>query len=90
MSNKILVGCLLLALVLMAFFALWVGVVGWNREGDVEMSGHGYAAMAIGIVASFGIGIGLMALVFHSARTGHDEDAQRSQVLNPEDRDHKV
>ena len=90
MSNKVLVGGLLVALVGMALLSLWAGVVGWNLEGDVEMSGHGYAAMTIGIVASFVIGIGLMALVFHSARTGHDEDAQRNQILNPEDRDHKA
>lgn len=90
MSNKVLVGGLLVALVAMALFAMWTAILGWNLEGEVEMSGHGWAAMAIGVVASFGVGIGLMALAFHSARTGHDEDAQRNQVLNPEDRDHKA
>lgn len=90
MGNKILVGGLLVALVLMALLSLWVGVVGWNLESDVEMSGHGYAAMAIGVVASFAVGIGLMALAFHSSRTGHDEEAQRSQFRSSEDREHKA
>ncbi|WP_027582111.1 hypothetical protein [Bradyrhizobium sp. Ai1a-2] len=37
------------------------------------MSGHGYAAMAIGIVFSVVIGVGLMALLFYSSRHGYDE-----------------
>jgi hypothetical protein len=39
------------------------------------MSGHGYAAMAIGIVASLVVGIGLMTLVFYSSRKGYDDAA---------------
>ena len=71
MGTKVLI-VILLAL---AAIAVWTGFVGWNLEADVEMSGHGYAAMAIGIVASLVVGIGLMTLVFYSSRRGYDEAA---------------
>lgn len=53
--------------------ALYVMVAGWNLEGDVEMSAHGYVAMALGILFSLLIGAGLMGLVFYSHRRGYDE-----------------
>ena len=75
MGTKLLVA----ALVVLALLALWTGVTGWNLESDVEMSGHGYAAMAIGIVASLAVGIGLMTLVFYSSRKGYDDAAGRDR-----------
>ena len=47
--------------------------------------GHGYAAMAIGIVASLVVGIGLMALVFYSSRRGYDEAAGQDRYRAPDD-----
>jgi hypothetical protein len=41
--------------------------------GPVEMSIHGWIAMGIGVVFSMAVGIGLMALVFFSARQGYDD-----------------
>lgn len=41
--------------------------------GPVEMTIHGWIAMAIGVVFSMAVGIGLMALVFFSARHGYDD-----------------
>ncbi len=52
---------------------IWLGYEGWTRDADVEMSEHGYIAMALGIFFSLVIGIGLMALVFYSGRAGYDE-----------------
>lgn len=68
-------GAWILILVLTAFcaVALWLGVVGWNLHPDVVMSGHGYAAMTLGIVFSLVVGVGLMWLVFYSSRKGYDE-----------------
>lgn len=43
--------------------------------GDTAMSGHGWAAMALGILFTLGLGGGLMALVFYSARRGYDDAA---------------
>jgi hypothetical protein len=37
------------------------------------MPGQGRAALAIGIVLSLIVGIGLMALLFYSSRRGYDE-----------------
>jgi len=40
---------------------------------DITLSFHGKLAMGLGIAVSLLIGIGLMALVFYSARHGHDD-----------------
>ncbi len=71
MGTKLLVG----VLVALALLAVWAGISGWNLESDVEMSGHGYAAMALGVAGSLIVGIGLMGLVFYSSRKGYDERA---------------
>ena len=52
--------------------AITVLFVGWDPEQDSAMTGQGYAAMALGIVATLALGIGLMALVFYSSRSGRD------------------
>ena len=38
-----------------------------------ELSIHGKIAMALGVIFTMGVGFGLMALVFHSNKQGHDE-----------------
>jgi len=61
----VLVGLLGLAIVVL--------YVGWQPgENDVGggMSAAGYGAMVLGIVATLALGIGLMALVFYSNRSG--------------------
>jgi hypothetical protein len=74
-------GKILLIGALLAFLAvtIWFAVAGWNLHGDVPISGHGYAAMTIGIVLSVLVGVGLMTLVFYSSRKGYDEPAQRER-----------
>ncbi len=61
------------ALLLLLAGAVWLAVVGWNLHGDVPMSGHGYAAMALGIIFSLIVGCGLIALMYYSHRHGYDE-----------------
>jgi len=51
-----------------AVFALDV----WLRHNDVSISPHGMLAMALGVVFSLGLGMGLMWLVFKSSRSGMD------------------
>jgi hypothetical protein len=46
----------------------------WTRI-EAQMSVHGWIALALGVVLSLAIGLGLMALVFFSARRGHDDAA---------------
>ena len=38
---------------------------------------HGRIALAIGVIASLGLGIGLMGLVFYSSNHGYDEGTRR-------------
>jgi predicted phage tail protein len=47
----------------------------WLVGGFAGLSGHGVAALIIGIVASMFLGIGLMVAVFASSRSGHDDAA---------------
>lgn len=41
--------------------------------GPVQMTIHGWIALAIGVIFSLIVGIGLMLLVFFSSRHGYDE-----------------
>ncbi len=70
-------GSWLVLAVLVGLLGLAIAVlyVGWQPgEDDVGggMSGAGYGAMVLGIVATLALGIGLMALVFYSNRSGRD------------------
>ncbi len=57
--------------------AAGVGWWGWNQLADVQMSVHGYIALALGVVATLGLGMGLMWLVYYSHRRGFDDEAGR-------------
>lgn len=68
-------------LILLAFLAALAGAFYasysvWNLTGEAEMGGHGIAALILGIVFTFALGAGLMALVFYSNRKGYDEQAR--------------
>jgi hypothetical protein len=49
----------------------------WSGIGDSEISEAGWFAMALGIVVTLALGIGLMSLVFFSSRRGYDETIRR-------------
>jgi hypothetical protein len=66
-------GWLTLAILLGLFgAALWYAVKVWNAMAGVHMSGWGWTFLSLGVVVTIGLGAGLMALVFYSAR--HDMD----------------
>ena len=65
----------LVALLILAIAFLFVGWGPGEGEPGQQMSTTGYVAMAFGIIVTFGLGAGLMALVFYSNRKGHDRDA---------------
>ena len=44
----------------------------WGEIGDTGISTAGWIAMALGVLATLGLGIGLMSLVFISSRRGYD------------------
>jgi len=49
-------------------------VVGlWRTVGDAKISTAGWVAMALGVLVTLALGVGLMALVFISSRRGYDE-----------------
>jgi hypothetical protein len=52
--------------------ALTFLVQAWGRI-EAKMSIHGWIALTLGIVVSLAVGLGLMALVFFSARRGYDD-----------------
>ena len=56
--------------ILLGLFGLAVYIVGWSSAGDAttEISVVGYIAMALGIIFTLVLGIGLMALIFYSNR----------------------
>jgi ABC-type multidrug transport system permease subunit len=57
-----------------AVFAVAVAItISWNGMGVSEISWVGWLAMAFGVLATLGLGIGLMALMFYSSRHGYDE-----------------
>ena len=62
--------------VLSAFLvaAGFIGYLGWTTT-DAGVPPSGYVAMALGVIFSLAVGVGLMALVFYSSRKGYDEPA---------------
>src|SRR5262245_172958 len=66
------------ALFAFVFFALWVT----DSFGDYAMGTQGWVAMCFGVVLTSALGVGLMALVFYSARSDYDENAYH---IVPED-----
>jgi hypothetical protein len=51
----------------------------WAGIGDSEISGVGWQAMGLGVVATLALGIGLMALVFISSWRGYDEIGRKDR-----------
>ena len=63
---------------LLAFLVGSVWFVFYVFQTDVgpPLPASGYVAMALGVIFSLVVGIGLMALVFYSHRHGYDEQSQ--------------
>lgn len=69
-KDAIVLAVILIAAVTGAIAAV---VCVWNWIGYADMDRHGYIALAIGVTATLGLGIGLMGLMFYSARHGYDD-----------------
>jgi hypothetical protein len=65
----------LIITILFALLGLAVSwaVYAWVTIGEVEMSTHGWIAMALGVIFSVLVAGALMSLVFFSSRHGYDE-----------------
>jgi hypothetical protein len=71
-SGTWLTVAVLLALLGMACVILYIGLTPPEGEQGTPMSAGGYVAMALGVVVTLGLGIGLMSLIFYSNRSGRD------------------
>jgi len=58
---------------------IWYGVNVWTRTPS--MPTYGYVAMGLGAIVAVAIGVGLMALMFHSHRRGYDGAAHNDRRL---------
>jgi len=67
----VLLGVLLAILIVTVVWSTTV----WTSSNNVAMSNHGWIALGLGTFFSLLIGCGLMALMFYSSRSGHDEAA---------------
>lgn len=78
---------IIITLVLLLAVSLWMAVDVWvtadratvegaargAAEGHGAVSGHGIMALVLGGIGTLIVGGGLMALVFFSSRSGHDD-----------------
>jgi hypothetical protein len=69
------IGSWAILIVLLLLLAATVATiyVGWRLASGTDVPASGYAAMALGVIVSLGVGFGLMALIFYSSRKGYDE-----------------
>ena len=73
-SGKLSVGGWI-AIAAMLAMLLWAGtyaVQSWTALSGVEMSASGWTFLVLGVVVTFLLGAGLMALVFYSSRKNFD------------------
>lgn len=70
-GHFVLLGALVAVLIVTIVWATTV----WTSSNNVAMSKHGWIALGLGTFFSLVIGCGLMALMFFSSRSGHDEAA---------------
>jgi len=59
-------------LVALLVASVWFAIYSWTAIEGPPVPAEGYVAMALGVVFSLVVGIGLMALVFYSSRHGYD------------------
>lgn len=65
------------ALAALLGLAVYAAVELWTALEGTEISMHGWIALGAGVVVTFGLGAGLMFLVFYSNRQGYDEPDNR-------------
>jgi cytochrome bd-type quinol oxidase subunit 2 len=66
-----------IAAVLLLFCLVAVAIYGWFTLRDSEISTVAVIALAVGVVLTLVVGIGLMTLLFYSSREGFDEQVHR-------------
>jgi hypothetical protein len=56
--------------------SVWFVFYVWQTDTGPPLPASGYVAMALGVLFSLVVGIGLMGLVFYSSRHGYDDQGQ--------------
>jgi hypothetical protein len=85
-AKKIGIGSYALIGFMFALFMLTaiLAVFGWRSAAGTAVPVSGYVALVGGVLFSLVVGIGLMALVFYSSRSGYDEPAR---LIEPDNTD---
>jgi uncharacterized Tic20 family protein len=60
------------AAVVVVAVAVVIGIF-WRQLGASEISTVGWLALVFGVILTFALGVGLMALMFISSRRGYDD-----------------
>ena len=68
--------------IILILTGVWATSV-WNATDDAVMDKHGWIALGLGTFFSLFTGCGLMALMFFSSRSGHDEAADPFRKPEP-------
>ena len=68
-TSRIAVGVAAVAMAIV----IAVSVVNWQVVGNSGISVNGWIALVLGVLATLGVGVGLMTLVFISSRRGYDD-----------------
>jgi hypothetical protein len=56
-----------------------VAIANWTGIGSAGIDANGWIALALGVLSTLALGIGLMALVFISNRRGYDEPPDKDR-----------
>ncbi len=67
-----------IALAAVSAVAIVIGAF-WNELGASQISVAGWLALIFGVVITFALGCGLMALMFVSSRRGYDDRINRDR-----------
>ena len=67
---------ILAVLLMLLVGTLFISYLGWASAAGTDVPSSGYIALALGVIFSLAVGIGLMTLVFYSSRQGYDEPAR--------------
>ena len=61
------------AAVLVMAVMIGVAIINWHEIGEAGIDLNGWIALILGVLATIGLGVGLMTLIFISNRRGYDD-----------------